>query len=73
MSFLTTVGKKRHKVWVIYAYDREGGEIVAHVWGKRNLKTARKLRERLLRITSSLLDTSTFCVEEFHYKLKLFY
>jgi hypothetical protein len=30
-----------------YAYDRESGEIVAYVWGKRNLKTAKKLRKKL--------------------------
>jgi IS1 family transposase len=28
----------RNKIWLIYAYHRESGEIVAFVWGKRNLK-----------------------------------
>jgi IS1 family transposase len=41
------VGEKKHKVWLIYAYRRESGEIVGYVWGKRDLKTARKLRKRL--------------------------
>jgi IS1 family transposase len=35
-------------LWLIYAYDRESKEIVAYVWGKRNLRTARKLKEKLL-------------------------
>jgi IS1 family transposase len=38
---------KQSKVWLIYAYDRESGEIVSFVWGKRDLKTAKKLRKRL--------------------------
>jgi len=46
-EFWTYVGKKENKVWLIYAYHRATGEIVAFVWGKRNLKTARKLREKL--------------------------
>jgi IS1 family transposase len=43
----TYVKKKTNKVWFLYAYDRESREIVAYVWGKRNLKTARKLRKKL--------------------------
>ena len=46
-EFWTYVGKKTNKVWLIYAYHRETGEIVAYVWGKRDLKTAKKLRKRL--------------------------
>jgi IS1 family transposase/transposase-like protein len=42
-EFWTFVGKKSNKVWLIYAYHRETGEIVAWVFGKRNAKTARKL------------------------------
>jgi IS1 family transposase/transposase-like protein len=49
-EFWTYVAKKANKVWLIYAYDRESGEIAAHVWGKRDLKTAKKLRKRLLRL-----------------------
>ncbi|KAA6328500.1 hypothetical protein EZS27_022614 [termite gut metagenome] len=44
----TYVGNKKNKVWLIYAYHRATGEIVAYIWGKRNLKTARKLRDKLL-------------------------
>jgi IS1 family transposase len=44
----TFVGRKSRRVWlVVYAYCRESGEIVAFVWGKRNLKTARQLRLRV--------------------------
>lgn len=46
-EFWTYVGEKKKKVWLIYAYHRETGEIVAWVWGKRNLKTANALRDKL--------------------------
>ncbi len=46
-EFWTYVGNKKNKVWLIYAYHRETGEIVAWVWGKRNLKTARSLRKKI--------------------------
>jgi IS1 family transposase/transposase-like protein len=46
-EFWTYVGDKRHKVWLIYAYHRETGEIVAFVWGKRDLKTAKSLKKKL--------------------------
>jgi IS1 family transposase len=46
-EFWTYVKKKSNKVWLLYAYDLEIGEIVAYVWGNRNLKTARKLRKKL--------------------------
>jgi transposase-like protein len=49
-EFWTYVGKKSNKVWLIYAYDRETGEMAAHVWGKRDLKTAVKLRKKLRRL-----------------------
>jgi len=49
-EFWTYVGSKKNKVWLIYAYHRETGEIVAYVWGKRDIKTAKKLKERLKRI-----------------------
>jgi transposase-like protein len=41
-EFWTYVREKKHKVWLVYAYHRETGEIVAYVRGKRDLKTARK-------------------------------
>jgi IS1 family transposase len=43
----TYVGKKSRKVWLIYAYHRETGEIVAFVWGKRDLKTVKELKQKL--------------------------
>jgi hypothetical protein len=54
-EFWTYVGKKENKVWLIYAYHRESGEIVASnrrfsVWGKRDIKTAKKLRRRIKRL-----------------------
>jgi IS1 family transposase len=49
-EFWTYVGKKSNKVWLIYAYHRESGEIIAYVWGKRDLKTAQKLRKRIIRM-----------------------
>jgi IS1 family transposase len=49
-EFWTYVGKKKDKVWLIYAYHRESGEIVAYVWGKRDIKTAQKLRRRIKRL-----------------------
>jgi hypothetical protein len=41
-EFWTYAGKKKNKVWLIYAYHRESGEIAAYVWGKRGIKTAEK-------------------------------
>jgi IS1 family transposase len=32
---------------VVYVYCRESGEIVAFVWGNRDLKTARRVRRRV--------------------------
>ena len=46
-EFWTYVGSKKHILWLIYAYHRSFGEIVAYVWGKRDLETAQALRERL--------------------------
>ena len=39
-EFHTFVGHKKNKVWLIYAYHQKTGQIVAFVWGKRDLKTA---------------------------------
>jgi IS1 family transposase/transposase-like protein len=52
-EFWTYVGNKKNKLWLIYAYHRETGEIVAYVWGKRNLKTAKELRARLKELNVS--------------------
>ncbi|MBC6400651.1 MAG: IS1 family transposase, partial [Ekhidna sp.] len=40
-EFRTYVGKKSHKLRLIYSYHGESGEIVAWVFGKRNEKTVR--------------------------------
>ena len=39
-EFHTFVGYKKNKVWLIYAYHQKTGQMVAFVWGKRDLKTA---------------------------------
>jgi IS1 family transposase len=44
------VGKNKNKIWLIYSYHRGSGKIVGYVWGKRDLKTAKKLRKRLRRV-----------------------
>ena len=49
-EFWTFVGRKKNKIWLIYAYCRETGEIIAFVWGKRDKKTAAKLLRRLKRL-----------------------
>jgi IS1 family transposase/transposase-like protein len=46
-EFWTYVGNKKNKVWLIYAYHRATGEIVSYVWGKRDYKTAKRLRDKL--------------------------
>jgi IS1 family transposase len=55
----TYVRKKKNKVWLSYAYHRENGEIVAYVWGNREIKTAEKLKERIheLGISYELIAT----------------
>ena len=39
--------KHPNKVWLVYAYDPDTSEIVAFIWGRRNLKTAKQLRAKL--------------------------
>ena len=46
-EFWTFIGNKQNKQWLIYAYHRETGEIVAYVWGKRDLATAKRLKLKL--------------------------
>lgn len=46
-EFWTFVGRKKNKKWLIYAYHRASGEIVAYAWGKRDEGTAVRLRNRL--------------------------
>ncbi|WP_426222715.1 IS1 family transposase [Psychrobacter sp. DWR1-2-3] len=52
-EFWTYVYRKKRKVWLIYAYDRATNEIVAYVWGRRDLKMAQKLRARLKQLKVS--------------------
>ena len=42
-EFWTYVANKDRKIWLIYAYHRETGEIVMWCWAKRNYKTAKRL------------------------------
>jgi IS1 family transposase len=58
-EFWTYVGEKKNKVWLIYAYHRESGEIVAYVWGKRDIKTAEKLRKQIKRLGISYGQIAT--------------
>ncbi len=46
-EFWSYVGNKKSKVWLIYVYHRSTGEIVAWVFGNRNLLTAKKLKHKL--------------------------
>ena len=46
-EFWTYAGKKKNKLWPVYAYHRSTGEIIARVWGKRNLATVNKLRKKI--------------------------
>jgi IS1 family transposase len=46
-EFWTYARKKENKLWLIYAYCRETGEIVAYVWGRRDIKTVEKLKKKL--------------------------
>ena len=52
-KFWTYVYRKKQKVWLIYAYDCATNEIVFYVWGKRDLKTYKKLRDRLKKLKVS--------------------
>ena len=46
-EFWTFVGNKNNKPWLIYAYHRKTGKIVAYVWGKRDLATVQQLKIKL--------------------------
>jgi IS1 family transposase len=46
-EFWTYVGNKENKVWLLYVYSKDTGEIICYVWGGRHLKTARKLKKKL--------------------------
>ena len=46
-EFWSYVGNKENKLWLLYVYSSETGEIICYVFGRRNLKTARKLKQKL--------------------------
>jgi IS1 family transposase len=52
-------------LWLIYAYHRATGEIVAYVWGKRNYKTAKELREKLVSLGISYDKICTDALDSF--------
>jgi len=64
-EFWTYGGKKPYKQWLIYAYHRETREIVVYVWGKRDLKTAKKLRKRLQQLGVTYDYVAMDCWESF--------
>jgi IS1 family transposase len=64
-EFWTYGGKKKHRYWLIYAYHRKTGEIVAYVWGKRDLKTAKKLYEKLQQLGVTYDWVAMDCWESF--------
>lgn len=47
-EFWTFVKSKKDKKWLIYAYSRKTNEILAYVWGDRDLETAQKLRQKII-------------------------
>ncbi|WP_441375162.1 IS1 family transposase [Acinetobacter lwoffii] len=61
-EFWTFVGHKQNKQWLIYAYHRETGEIVAYVWGNRDLATAKRLKLKLKQ-----LGVSYTCISSDHW------
>ncbi|MDR1623535.1 MAG: hypothetical protein LBS04_00970 [Tannerellaceae bacterium] len=46
VKYWTSAGTKSNNVWLIYAWHRETGGIVAFVWGKRELETAKKMKQK---------------------------
>jgi insertion element IS1 protein InsB len=68
-EFWTYVGNKDTKVWLIYAYHRTTGEIVAWVFGKRDYKTAKKLRDK---ITKLCLTFGTIATDNWDSFVKVF-
>jgi hypothetical protein len=44
-GFWTYVGKKKNKIWLIYAYHRESGEVAAYVWGETGHKDGAEAEE----------------------------
>lgn len=63
------VGKKKRKLWLVYAYHRETGEIVAWILGRRNFKTAEKLRQK---ITALGVSFDTIYTDDWNSFIKAF-
>lgn len=53
------VGKKEKKVWLLYAYCAESGEILAFTLGKRSAKTVKNLMVKLKH-----LEIDFFCTDD---------
>lgn len=53
------VGKKEKKVWLLYAYCPQSGEILAFAMGKRSAKTVKNLLMKLKH-----LEIDFFCTDE---------
>lgn len=49
-EFWTFVGSKKNKLWLIYAYDGIGKEVVAYQWGKRNRETVSLLKRKIQKL-----------------------
>jgi len=56
-EFWSYVGNKENKLWLLYVYSSETGEIICYVFGRRNLKTARKLKQKLSELCISYETT----------------
>lgn len=41
------MSNKRNKLWLIYTYFQQTGEMVTYVWGRRDAATVRALKRRL--------------------------
>ena len=52
-EFYTFAGNKRNRLWLIYAYCRQTGEMVTYVWGRRDAATVRALKRRLQQLEVS--------------------
>jgi IS1 family transposase len=48
-EFWAYAGNKGKQYCLIYTYERQSGEMVSYVWGTRDLKTAKRLREKLVK------------------------
>ena len=58
-EFWTYVGEKKNKKWCIYAYDRESGEVISYVFGRRDASTVKRLKRKLRELEVSYDTTYT--------------